>query len=1514
MEGYMKFKLVLYGNNMYKEIILDDTFKGGLTIGTQKNCQVGFRRERFLADFVARIDRQDDGNFVISCSESVYLKRDAGVKEYVRYLSIGDNIALCYDHTDTEFFYIDFFVQFESVGNDFDMKIDCRGCTEITVGGNTSDLIRVDSVNLLNDSVIVRKMFEGYEIDSTNTRYGVEINGFISREEVSFISNGEFFAVGGYNFCIKDDYIYTTKKAAIITNFKTEIITQQKNHFEYPEFKKNVRQRYKMPEEEIEILDPKTKEEKEEQSFMLTLLPMLVNMLLMVGLRGIMGGGGMFVIYFAATMTVTTTITIITHFADKKKQKEKEEQREKKYMDYLSKREDEIIKSREKERVIANQMSPTLDEYVKFVEDFDNRLFEKEKEHDDFLAVRMGDGVVESTCPVTYKKEDYVETEDTLKEYPQALHDKYQYLSDMPVLLNLNDTNAVGFIGNRTKLYQMAKNLIVEFAASHYYKDVKLFLVMDECDVEMFEWARWLQIFYNDNVGMRNFMYNDDSAKFALEFLYSELSAREGAGKAAKDMQNYVILVYRSELINNHPVSKFISKAKELGFRFVFFEEYEEMVNSACEKRIFLNSDSNKGYVQDVEDGKNIQEFRYGHITKQQAEAAAKKLSCVYVDEINLENSLTKNITLFELLDIMTPYDLDLNKRWSASQIYKSMAAPLGVKSGDEIVCLDLHEKYHGPHGLVAGTTGSGKSEIMQSYILSMATLYHPHEVGFIIIDFKGGGMVNQFRNLPHLNGAITNIDGNEIERSLLSIKAELIKRQEKFAEHNVNHINDYIKLYKEGQAKLPLPHLILIVDEFAELKSEQPEFMKELISAARIGRSLGVHLILATQKPSGVVSDQIWSNSKFKLCLKVQNKNDSNEVLKSPLAAEIREPGRAYLQVGNNEIFQLFQSAYSGASAKTDDIGAQKKFMITKLELSGKKSILYEQKPDDSKGGETQLEAIVNYVKEYCDNAGIPKVPDICLPSLSGEIPFTLEGDTYDGTDIVIPVGIVDDPSRQRQYVETINMSQNNIYMLGSSQSGKTNLIQTMIRGLATKYSPREVNIYILDFASMILKNFSDLNHVGGVITSSEDDKLKTFLKMLNQEIQKRKNILSKQGLSSYSSYRESGQTDMPQIVVFLDNWVAFRSYFPDYEDMIISITRECVSLGISFVVTAQQTAGAGFKLMANFSKRIALYCNDSGSYGFLFESCRKKLPDIPGRGIVEKEKVYYECQHYLAFAAQKEFEKIKLMKEFIAEIAAKYPDEAVRGIPEIPEVVTEQFINKQYGRGNLMPYEVLAGLDFETISLKKLNLLKTPLYGFIGRKDSNKFGYVKYVLGSLMSNQQAAPVKLYMVDDLEGSLGMYKDNAHMYTNTLEDMMNAFSEIHTTLEDRYARYQKRQINMAEEPLLLLVINSNELLKTASADKTKADMYKDIIGKYKDLKVCILCTDIENTTILFTAGELLKTLKDSKLVMAFEDIKTLKFIEISTMVARDFKKPIEYSDAYIFNGDRIDKIRTVNNQ
>ena len=359
----------------------------------------------------------------------------------------------------------------------------------------------------------------------------------------------------------------------------------------------------------------------------------------------------------------------------------------------------------------------------------------------------------------------------------------------------------------------------------------------------------------------------------------------------------------------------------------------------------------------------------------------------------NLKSSIPDSVTFMEMYGAETFEDLQVSSRWKKNAPYKSLAVPIGLRGKDDIVQLNLHEKAHGPHGLIAGTTGSGKSETIQSYILSLAVNFHPHDVVFLLIDYKGGGMANLFKNLPHLLGTITNLDGAQSMRALASINAEIHRRERLFGEFEVNHINQYQKKFKNGEATEPLPHLFLISDEFAELKVNQPDFIKELVSIARVGRSLGVHLILATQKPSGVVDDQIWSNSRFKIALKVADRSDSNEMLHTPDAAEITQTGRAYLQVGNNEVYELFQSTWSGADYQPDkdDMGIEDhtiylindlgQYEILNEDLSGLEDV------DEIKEVPTELDAIVQNIKLLSEEQNIPPVPQPWLPPLKERI-----------------------------------------------------------------------------------------------------------------------------------------------------------------------------------------------------------------------------------------------------------------------------------------------------------------------------------------------------------------------------------------------------------------------------------------------------------------------------------------------------------------------------------------------
>ena len=1386
---------------------------------------------------------------------------------------------------------------YKKKNSDYDLRIDVSQVEEFSIGDEKCSIQIFDS-EIKNKQIHVTHSAEGLLFDLNYCPSGFLLNEKQCEESKVTIRNKDFFSINGYYFFYLNEMLYTAcdgSRRTIIDNGK---VAYQNNHLNYPKFVKNTRQLYLSPSDEIEVLDPKPLAQPPEKNILKALIPSLFSLILIIVFRGVLsnrGSGGMntFVFYSAGMMLMGIGGSIATYFSDGRKYEKDKKSREEKYRQYLSEMEERIVALRNKEHEIAWLKNASITEDIERVASFDSILFEKKKEHEDYLNVFLGQGIIETKCPVKYKPQDFMDTEDFLMDYPKSIHDKYEYIEGMPVILDFKLLDAIGFIGTRSKQYQIIKNLVINLSVEHFYKDVKLFFIIDKEDIPQFEWARWFQNSVTGNNVFRNFMYDVDSAKIMLEYLYKELSEREGLAKEViEQLPDLIIFVYRSTQISNHPILKYVKDAKDIRVTFIFFEEYPEYLNEYCQKRVFLDDKENSGTIVDVENGESIQHFSYEHIPLSLLEQTALKLSCVYVDEYSLESNLTKNISLFELLGINQVNEIDLKNNWNNSKIYESMAAPLGVKSGDEIVYLDIHEKYHGPHGLVAGTTGSGKSEIIQSYMLSMATLFHPYEVGFIIIDFKGGGMANQFRELPHLNGAITNIDGKEIDRSLLSIKAELNKRQELFAQYSVNHIDDYIKAYKKGVTEIPLPHLILVVDEFAELKSEQPEFMKELISAARIGRSLGVHLILATQKPSGVVNDQIWSNSKFKLCLKVQNKQDSNEVIKSPLAAEIREPGRAYLQVGNNEIFQLFQSAYSGAPAIQNTEKNSKKFQISKVHLSGQREIIYEQKGSKTESI-SQLDAIVGHIKEYCDSIGFIKLPDICLPPLKDCIYFSLEGYVKTDNMISIPIGIYDDPTRQKQDVYSVNLTQSNLFLLGSSQMGKTNMVQTIIKGIAEQYSPNEVNIYILDFATMVLKNLDGLAHIGGVVVASEDDKLKNLFKLLTEKIAQRKEMLSNKGLSSYSAYKEAGFDDIPQIVLFIDNVSALKELYPGTEEALSLICREGLAVGITVVATNNITGGMGLRFLTNFATKIAFSCNNKSEYSVLFDRCKTDPGEIPGRAIIRIDKENFECQTYLAFDGEKEIDRTRAMKDFILNTNEKYAsDKKAEKVNYIPNIIDIDYLNNLV-EGSGKGYRIAVGLDFETTEPAFLSLLAHSLIGFYGKRHLGKYNFVKYMLRMINDNCEQYPISMYFIDNPEMKYKDYEQNSNtiIYSSLLGDTEKIIGEMHSILKNRQDISMSNGVSFLEkEPLLLLIINNSEAYKSISANKELMTKFREIVKDYKSLKVCVWITDLENAVIGFNSCDAVKLMRDDKVLFVFEDISEQKLFEAPLSLAKRYKK------------------------
>lgn len=1233
------------------------------------------------------------------------------------------------------------------------------------------------------------------------------------------------------------------------------------------------------------------------------------GMLIAAGAMAFMGGT--MIIFSLISCTIAIITAVVGVMEGKKEFREKTANRIEVYQKYIASKRQEIEECRNREWTERNEIYIPAEQEIQQVETFSPDLFDRTPQDEDFLCVRLGSGPIESARQVNYKKQEKLEIEDDLSLLPEQTASFYKELQNAPVICDLKNVNAVGITGEEADRFELLKLIVTDVALRHFAADVKLFFVAEKEHAGRMHLFRFLPGAYCVQTDTRGIVTDDESKTLIFEYLYKELTMR---AQEKRSYPHLLIFFYDEYGYKKHPISQFTEKGKDLGVTFLFFGQTRADIPVGCDYVVQLSGGYRGVLINAAEKSKTVP-FVSSQISDTLAVRIVRTLAPVCTDEVSLEGELIKNISMFKMLNILSVEDLDLKARWSASKVTKSMAAPVGVsKTG--IVMLDLHDKAHGPHGLVAGTTGSGKSEILQTYILSMATLYHPYEAAFVIIDFKGGGMVNQFAQLPHLLGAITNIDGNAINRSLKSIKAELQKRQKYFAQADVNHIDKYIRKYKAGEVSEPLPHLIIIVDEFAELKAEQPEFMKELISAARIGRSLGVHLILATQKPAGQVNEQIWSNSRFKLCLKVQSKEDSNEVLKSPLAAEIKEPGRAYLQVGNNEIFELFQSAYSGVPEREDE-GTGKAFTIYEVPDGGKKVPVYVKKKNKGQEGmNNQLEAIVSYVSEYFRSIQIPQLPDICLPPLRECIefpPVSKEAVQEQKKEVGFYawIGVYDDPDHQNQDQYAVNLSAANMIIIGSAQTGKTTILQNVIRSLSEQYTPDEVAIYIIDFASMVLKNFETLNHVGGVVSSSEDEKLKNLFKMLWEEMETRKEKLLSVGVSSFVAYKEAGRTDMKQIVLIIDNLTALKELYFQDDDELLNLCREGITVGISIVIANAQTAGIGYKYLSSFSNRIALFCNDGNEYSAIFEHCNRRLEHLPGRCFAEVDKQILECQAYLPFAGEKEFERAEAIRGYIEKRNGECT-EVARKIPLIPPVLSMNYMAQQFGNMMRGHFDLAAGLNYEDVMPYMLRMSSIGVLAVVGREGSGRYNWIKYV-ADMLELMYPGRSKVYISDGIGKKLASMKEkrNVVRYSMIAEDIVSYLKEIEEELQSRYELLAKGiESDPAEADYMLLIIDNPDAIEQISNSKEALASYKNIIGRYRNMNVGVIISAIENAPIPYSAPEVIKGIRDGRHLMYFGDISELKIYDMPLAVTRKFKKPIETGDGYYIKENECIKLKT----
>ncbi len=964
----------------------------------------------------------------------------------------------------------------------------------------------------------------------------------------------------------------------------------------------------------------------------------------------------------ALMLVASTLFPILTESWQKKQSKKREERRQNKYKEYLKRKVDKINEIVTKQGETIRENNITLEEIKKRLKNKSSNIWCREIIDDDFLNIRLGTGDLKAHLTIEAQIEEFSLYDDNLKDEVEKIISEERTTKNVPITISLVKNKITPFIINSNFKQNYIDSIMLQLLYYYSGLDLKIVIFTNKDNESKWDYIKYTPHNFSNDRKQRFFASNENEILQVSLFLEQEydkrlkenkdinkeekIKSKEEKGLYKNYSEYYLIITDDFKEVKNTPIiNRIISSNLNIGYSIMIIEDSLNSLPSRLEKFIDIGSNISGIYNRSL-NGEGQVQFKPEYINLEEIKDYSKIISNIPINLKGEESSIPTSLTFLDMYGVGRVDQLNILSRWKENNPVTSLNAQLGVKKLGKPIGLDLHEKYHGPHGLIAGSTGSGKSEFIITYILSMAVNYHPDEVQFVLIDYKGGGLAGAFENketqvkLPHLVGTITNLDTSEMHRTLVSIQSEMKKRQIKFNEarellgEGTIDIYKYQTLYREGKVKEPIAHLFVISDEFAELKQQNPDFMNELISTARIGRSLGVHLILATQKPSGVVDDQIWSNSHFKICLKVQTTEDSMEMLKKPDASEIKETGRFYLQVGNDELYELGQSAWAGAKYIPVD-RVNKKINDSIDFISNDGSIIKEVNntltvTDNINHGE-QLTNIVKYLYDIAKreniefkNLWLPNIPkDIYIDNLIKKYNYQIK--PYDLNPLV---GEYDKPAKQLQGLYTMKLNSQNTIIYGMPGSGKENLIQTMIYMTCICHSPNEVNFYILDFGSEALSILSKMPQVGDFITSSDQNKAEAEFDFLENEIRKRKTLFSNYS-GNYETYcKESGKT-LPVIVTIINTFETFMENYSNLEDYFIHLLREGNKYGIVFIMNVVSTNSVRSSILEYFNNKIILQTTDPFDYQYILGAPQGTVPSkLFGRGLTKIDDEICEFQ----------------------------------------------------------------------------------------------------------------------------------------------------------------------------------------------------------------------------------------------------------------------------------------------
>ena len=918
------------------------------------------------------------------------------------------------------------------------------------------------------------------------------------------------------------------------------------------------------------------------------------------------------------------------------------------YLDYLEKVRGDLQQRTDDARNTAALMHPDPAALLAVVRD-PGRLWERRRRDQDFLRVRVGTGDVPWFALTVPPAESPVQPQDPyLLAEVTAVVDRFSTVPAMPVTVDLGNAHEVAVIGDRDAAVALVRAIVLQLSAVHSPDDLGLALaaapdrVADWAGFDLLPHAQDTELFDGPvparRVAQSMAALGQVLGQALTDRLQQAHSSRRTGSSAAQPPRLVVIADEHGRHASGLPGTG--ASYAELGVTVIHLLADRLDEPAEVDLRITLDGEAATVETRPGTPERSTVSLTPDALSSADFAGTARALAALRLSQLAGREDETETVMdLAALLGVDRPRDIDVEQLWQPRGPAQFLRVPFGVDDHGNRVYLDLKESAQfgmGPHGICIGATGSGKSEMLRTLILSLAMAHPPEDLSMILVDYKGGAAFAPFAGLPHLAGLIDNLadDPQLTTRARASIQGEVVRRQQLLKDAGSSpSISHYRQLRAERPELAPMPHLFVVIDEFGELLTAEPDFIDLFLQIGRIGRSIGVHLLLSSQRIESGKLRGLDTYLSYRLGLRTFSESESSVVLNTTDAFHLPAmPGYGYLKV-DTTVYTRFRSGYvSGPSQQVERApvldGRPRPFLLPAFNGIHTEADAAPDQPLELRRPDTGMTFVEAAVTELRDDDRLTR--PVWLPPL----PERLALGSLISQDVTLPpltiaIGLTDDPATQAQRPLTVDLTRagGHLVVIGAPQSGRSTLLRTLAVSACLTRTPREVAIYGMDLTGGGLQRLEDFPHVGGVVTRGNRDRLRRLLEELAAMLVHREAVFKERGIDSLAQlrtlHRQGRLNELPaaDILLLVDGFGALRSDFEELEDLFVDIMQRASSYGIHLILGMTRFNELRLAHQALFGTRIELRLNDPADSSIDRKLSAVLPKDTPGRALLAEK-----------------------------------------------------------------------------------------------------------------------------------------------------------------------------------------------------------------------------------------------------------------------------------------------------